>query len=114
MSGGPDENRGSVRYQAMRGAVYLGWWDEPDFRTCAARLQNLSHGGALVDVALAPPEGSSLWLCAGGTPPGQWVEGEVVAREAPGPAAYRLHLRFPETCPYELFEAAVLGIETGA
>ena len=103
------DNRGASRYGAVKGSVYLGWWAEPEFRTCAARLIDLSHGGALVHVAIAPPEEPGLWLCLAGAPPGDWVEVEIVVREVLNQDFVKLRLRFPDSCPYELFEGAVLG-----
>ena len=50
----------------MSESLYLGWWEEPEFHTCAAALRNVSHGGALVDVAVRSPDGASLWLCLAG------------------------------------------------
>ena len=104
------DNRCSSRYEAVKTAVYLGWWEEPEFRTCAAALRNLSHGGALVHVAVLPTEGASVWLCLAGTPPGEWVEVAVVAVTGKGPGAYQVRLKFPEACPYEMFNGAVLGL----
>jgi hypothetical protein len=103
--------RNSSRYHAVRSAVFLGWWEEPEFRSTPARLLDLSHGGAQVLVGLEPPDGATLWLCLAGTPPGEWVEVKAVDREVLRKGERRLHLKFPESCPYELFEAAVLGIE---
>jgi hypothetical protein len=106
---GQMDSRGSSRYEAVKSAIYLGWWEEPEFRTCAARLRNLSSGGALVSVAIAPPKGVSLWLCLAKSPPGEWVEVSPVGRTSVRDGHYELRLKFPESCPFELFEVAVLG-----
>lgn len=108
-----NDSRGSSRYEAVKGAVYLGWWEEPEFRTCAARLKNLSHGGALVLVGLAPPEGADLWLCRGGSAPGDWAAVTVVEAVGPRERVWQLRLAFSEACPFTLFESAVLGHEPG-
>jgi hypothetical protein len=108
------ENRAASRYEAVKSAVYLGWWEDPEFRTCAARLRNVSQIGALVLVALKPPAEASLWLCLAGTPPGEWVEVQVVSSEDLGSGAVRLRLSFAETCPYAMFEGAVLGRDPAA
>ena len=104
------DHRCSSRYEAVKHAVYLGWWHEPEFRTCRAELKNLSHGGALVHVAIVPPESASLWLCLVGSPPSDWVEVAVVAVTSQHDGLFQLRLKFPESCPYEVFNAAVLGI----
>ena len=112
MDNGLKDNRGASRYAAVKHSVYLGWWAEDEFRTCAARLIDLGQGGALVHVALMPPPSGGLWLCRGGTSPDAWVEAEVVAREPFLADFVKLHVRFPSGCPFELFEGAVLGLET--
>ncbi len=105
------ESRGSSRYNAVKTAVYLGWWEEPEFRTCAAALRNLSHGGALVHVAILPGESETCWLCLAGTPPGEWVPVSIVSVTGPAPGPYQVRLKFPESCPYEMFNGAVLGMD---
>ena len=104
------DSRCSSRYETIRSAVYLGWWDEPEFRTCAAALKNLSHGGALVHVAVLPTEGASVWLCLAGTPPGEWVLVSIVSVTGKAPGAFQVRVRFPDSCPYEMFNGAVLGL----
>ena len=104
------DSRGSSRYEAVKSAVYLGWWEEPEFRTCAAAMRNLSHGGALVQVALRPTEGAGLWLCLAGSPPGDWVAVTVVSVSGPVAGPFQVRLKFPESCPYEMFVDAVLGL----
>jgi hypothetical protein len=104
------DSRCSSRYNPVKTLVYLGWWEEPEFRTCAAALRNLSHGGALVHVTVRPREGASLWLCLVGAPPGEWVEVSVVSATTATDQVHHLGLKFPESCPYEMFNAAVLGL----
>src|SRR5262249_14546248 len=60
------ENRNSYRYVAVQKTVYVGWWDEPEFRTIVGELRNLSHGGALVVAPVSPPDESVLWVCMSG------------------------------------------------
>jgi hypothetical protein len=106
--------RAATRYPAVNPTVYLGWWEEPEFRTCLASLKNVSQGGALVHVAMWPPEGSRTWLCVGGKPPSEWAEVAPVSIEHPHEGLFRVHLRFVDMCPYEVFKKAVHGIENGA
>ena len=102
--------RRASRYEAKQTDAYLGWWQETGFRTREAALRNVSHGGALVVVDGRPPEGSDLWLCGAGKPPSDWAAVEVVEAVGPREGRARLHLRFAENCPYELFLAAALGV----
>src|SRR5437867_2066060 len=92
------ENRCSSRYVAVKNAVYLGWWEEPELRTSLAELKNLSQGGALVQVAIEPPTGASLWLCLAKTPPNEWVEVAVVTVSTPQEGPHLVRLKFPESC----------------
>lgn len=107
------DSRCSSRYEAVRTFVYLGWWEEPEFVTVAAVLRNLSHGGALIHIGVSPPEERGLWLCLAGAPPSEWVEVSSVGIRTLNEGLYELRLRFPESCPYEIFNAAVLGLDSG-
>ena len=49
------DNRCSSRYEAVKSAIFLGWWEELAFCTCIAVLRNLSHGGAFVNQSLTIP-----------------------------------------------------------
>ena len=104
------DSRSAARYPAVKSSVYLGWWEEPDYRTCAASLKNLSHGGALVHIAVSPPDSPGLWLCVGGKPPGEWTAVKVVSVEHPHEGLYQVHLKFADVCPYDVFKRAVHGI----
>lgn len=106
------DTRNSSRYPALRSAVYLGWWEEPEFQTCAAALINVSHGGALVHVAARPPEreGQGMWLCLAGRPPSEWTEVAVVSCETPVAGLFQVRLQFVDSCPYDVFKAAVHGM----
>ena len=103
------DNRCSSRYEPIKNSIYLGWWEEPEFRSSLAVLRNLSHGGALVHLNHKPPEGASLWLCLAGSPPSDWVEVSVIDEARLVEGLHEVHLKFPDSCPYELFNRAVLG-----
>ena len=103
------DNRCSSRYEPLKNSVYLGWWDEPEFRSSPAVLRNLSHGGALVHLGHKPPPGADLWLCLVGSPPSAWVEVSVIDEATLFEGVHEVHLKFPDCCPYELFNGAVLG-----
>jgi hypothetical protein len=107
------ENRRSFRYDPIQSSIYLGWWEEPGFRTLAGELKNLSHGGALVLAPEPPPEGERLWLCMTGIPGGDWAEVVVVSMTLRSPTSHEVRVRFVEICPYELFTLAVHGISVG-
>ena len=101
--------RCSSRYEPIKNSIYLGWWEEPEYRSVLAVLRNLSHGGALVQLGFRPPVEASLWLCLAGSPPSEWVEVSVVGESTLVEGLHEVHLRFPDSCPYELFNGAVLG-----
>ncbi len=110
MQQGYVDNRCSSRYDAVKSAVYLGWWEEPEFRTTVAVLRNLSQGGALVHVGLAPPERAGFYLCLAGSPPSDWTEVTIVDRNRLFEGVHEVRLRFSDSCPYEIFHDAALGI----
>jgi hypothetical protein len=104
------ETRSAARYPAVCSEVYLGWWEESQFRTRAAALKNVSHGGALVNVALPSPGSSGLWLSMGGTPPTEWTGVSVVTETNPQAGLFQVRLRFVDGCPYDVYKKAVHGI----
>ena len=105
------DNRCSSRYEPVKNSVYLGWWEEPEFRSSPAILRNLSHGGALVHLTQTPPPETGLWLCLAGSPPNEWVEVLVIDQAMLVEGLHEVHLKFPDSCPYELFNGAVLGFD---
>jgi hypothetical protein len=104
------EKRAASRYDAVRSLVYLGWWEDDEFRTCAGSLQNLSQSGALINAGQAPPETAPVYLCLAGAEPGEWVETTCSVTTRPRDVFYRLRLRFSEACPYDFFRSAVLDL----
>ena len=110
MQPGYVDNRCSSRYPAVKSAVYLGWWEEPEFRTTLAVLRNLSQGGALVNVGLSPPESASFYLCLAGSPPSDWAEVTIVDKNRLIEGGHEVRLMFSDACPYEIFQEAALGI----
>lgn len=110
MQPGYVDNRCSSRYEAVKSAVYLGWWEDSEFRTTLAVLRNLSQGGALVSVGLSPPDNVGLYLCLAESPPSDWVEVTIVDKNRRIEGVHEVRLMFPEACPYEIFHVAALGI----
>lgn len=104
------EKRAASRYDAVRSLVYLGWWEDEEFRTCAGSLQNLSHSGALINAGQAPPGTAPVYLCLAGGGPGEWVETACVATTRALGVSFRLRLRFDGACPYDFFRSAVLDV----
>jgi hypothetical protein len=115
MRDGIGESRDSCRYDAVQPMVYLGWWEEPEFRTFAAELRNVSNGGALVVAPVSPPEAGELWICMSGAASsgGDWAEVSVVSVADEPDGLYHVRLRFKASCPYEMFTLAVHGISVG-
>jgi hypothetical protein len=110
MQPGYVDNRCSSRYEAVKSAVYLGWWEEPEFRTTVAVLRNLSQGGALVNVGLMPPETATFYLCLAGAPPSDWAEVTIVDKHRLIEGLHEVRLMFSVSCPYEIFHEAALGL----
>src|SRR3954454_14095464 len=80
------ERRRSPRFRAVEQCVLLGWWStEGRFTRIAARLENISKGGAkLVTTDPARVQVDQLvWLCLGQPTPTECVQAKVLAVTPP-------------------------------
>lgn len=111
----PRERRRCVRYPSARFPIVLGWYDSDRFRTATATLIDLSQNGlAAVVSAAVPPDRSEVWLHFGSA--SDWYEGRVikVKRKRLVRKSWVVRVKLDENCPYELFRAAVPGINLNA
>ena len=102
------DRRATLRYPSNR-HVRLGWWQVGCFRTIPGLLRNLSSGGASVTVQEADPSPGSVWICLVGDDKAQWVSAEVLETIDEPEGTWSIRLRFPDSCPYEVFKSAALG-----
>lgn len=106
----PDERRKSPRYAAGTNQVWIGWWsDGGAFVTTAARIVNISLGGAYVSPESPPPQDRPSWLCQGIPEPVDSVEVGVIEVVASRQGQYGIRVKFREPCPYSFFKAVIDG-----
>jgi hypothetical protein len=107
----PVERRESPRLPAVERRAWLGWWATPDqFQTFAARLDDISQGGAKLVTSDPPPTQQVVWLCLGMPEPTECVQAKVlqVIPTADGVAIVRIAFGMP--CPHNLYQVAIHGL----
>jgi hypothetical protein len=105
------ERRRWVRVPAVEHRAWLGWWVAPSqFTTEAARLEDISHGGARLLTADPPAPGLIVWLCLGTPEPTECVQAKVVAVSAGPEGQSIVRLAFGTPCPENLYRVAVHGL----
>ncbi len=95
----------TLEYQSL-----LGWWEKGEFQVMAARLLDLSLGGAALETVDPPPEDRDVWFCL---VPGQerdCLSGEVVAINRSVTGRHLVRLAFWTPCPGRLLNAAIHGV----
>ncbi len=110
------ERRWSPRFSAVEHRAWLGWWrTEGAYSIVAARLLDVSRGGARVVLAEAPPEDHPVWVCLGAPRPIDCVRGITLEVRLEREGGYGVRVRFVGSCPDVFYRAAVhgLGLETG-
>jgi hypothetical protein len=100
------ERRLSPRDPAVANGARLEWWEGDTSRDTAARLVDISEGGALVVADVPPPLAQAVWLRVVDPAPTDWVKATVVRHGGPHEAG----LAFADRCPADLYMAATLGI----
>jgi hypothetical protein len=105
------ERRRSTRFPAVERRAWLGWWTRPRrFETVAARLDDISQGGARLVMADPPAFPQIVWLCVGIPDPTECVQAKVLeVKPAPdGDSVIRLAFGIP--CPHNLYRVAISGL----
>jgi hypothetical protein len=106
------ERRRWPRQPAVEEDAYMFWFDGEKIWQGAARLVNISRGGALLIAALAPPGNVVVRVRLDRTIEG--VDAAVLLATPLESGHYELRLEFRETCPETFFQAAVKGINAEA
>jgi hypothetical protein len=99
-----EERRKEPRYAPVLDRAYLGWWERETFRTELGRLDNISTGGAALQLDGWPAVGETVWLSVVGPNATDWVPARLL-----GCHGQTVRMMFAEPMPYDLFREVVLG-----
>lgn len=100
------DRRASARETVVANRVCVEWWAGNGIRCAEGQMLNISAGGALVAADDPPPVGQAVWFHVETPARTDEVSAQVVRR---GPAN-EIGLAFARPCPYDLYLAAVLGV----
>src|SRR4051794_17628646 len=106
------ERRLTPRYPAGGTSVVLTWTEDNNFRSVGASLRDISQGGGSGMAEDAPAPGTVLWFRLTGDDTTPWIGATVIGVSKSGflgrgPRLVRWQFR--ESCPYEVFKAAIEG-----
>src|SRR4051794_16022080 len=107
--GGLNDRRAAPRRLASAVAVTLRWMAGPERRAVAATLHDISLAGASVLVHEPVSVGEEVSFGLADVGPGEGIGASVVRVARPWavfPGPFVIGLRFEESCPADLFEAA--------
>jgi hypothetical protein len=115
------DRRRATRYETNGTPAVLGWYDGAEYRNSPAVLIDISLGGLSAWVEVLPPAGGTVWFQLGGEGSSPWVEAIVVeairikvVRLFRSRTRFQVRLRFAESCPYNIFKAAIEGFTRDA
>jgi hypothetical protein len=109
------ERRKTTRFAAVEQRTWLGWWrSRLEFTTVAARLQDISQGGARLVMADPPPAQQIVWLCLGIPDPTECVQAKVLAVTGTPEGDFVVRLAFGTPCPQNLYRVAIEGLTVRA
>ncbi len=100
------ERRGSARFPAVAHRIKVEWWEGLEAKSANAKLVNISRDGALLAMDTPPPVCQSVWLKLEDGSPMDWIGANVVRHDSRKGAG----LLFPESCPFDFYQSAILGI----
>jgi hypothetical protein len=105
------DRRLSPRFRAVEQRAWLGWWTSSRaFATIAARLDDISQGGAKLVITDPPPVEQIVWLCLGIPGPTECVQAKVLAVLPTPRGDAVIRLAFGAPCPLNLYQLAIYGL----
>lgn len=103
------DRRAYPRFPAADDRVWLGWWaTDSRFAAVAARLVDVSRGGARLMVAEPPPAADYVWIRSA-DPQASCVQGEVLEVSRPDRGDFVARVRFLDGCPDDFFDLVTRG-----
>jgi PilZ domain len=108
----PVNLRRETRHSAVEYRAWMGWWQNThDFLIVAARLINISRGGAMLVLADPPPPHESVWICLGLSEPDDCARATVLdVRETGQDGEQAVRLTFQTPCSESFFRMAIDGL----
>jgi hypothetical protein len=100
------DSRTSPRRSVLENRTRLEWCEGGEVYESAARLINLSEGGALLIAESPPPLGHVVWCRLEAPTPTDWIRANVIRQGD----AREIGLSFPASCPDDFTLAATLGL----
>jgi hypothetical protein len=90
--------------------IWAGWWlNDDEFTTTAARVENISRGGAKVRSTFEPEVSQDLWIRVADPLCDDCVEATVL-EVLPAPEGdFWVRVAFSQPCPDALFEIVTRG-----
>lgn len=112
---GIPDRRGAPRY-ATEGTcrAWLGWFEAGEQRNTTAEIVNLSMTGALIKVVAAPAPDQPVWLRLEEPQNSDWFEANIIEVHKRRWRKTFVRLAFKNSCPYDVFTAALKGFRTPA
>jgi hypothetical protein len=107
------DRRAACRYAPVHDAVTMRWTQDGSCRTQSCKLLDISLSGMSVLSQVAPEGAREVDIKSGTDPEAEdrpWVSLQlvrVVPLKRKGP--FKVQLRFPEGCPYDLFREITAG-----
>ena len=90
--------------------IWAGWWvTEDEFTTTAARVENISRGGAKVRSAFEPDVSQDLWIRVANPLYDECVQATVLEVVPTPDGDFWVRMAFSEPCPQPLFEIVTQG-----
>ncbi len=109
---GGAERRATCRYVPANRDVTMGWWKDGVYHAEPCLLLDFSMGGMGIKSAVEPTGAAEVGIKTGlGDDSDQdWQALEVVhVRPLGRKGPYKVHLRFRDSCPYDLFKRVMAG-----
>jgi hypothetical protein len=104
------ERRASPRLPAVDDRIWAGWWlNDDEFTTTAARVENISRGGAKIRTTIEPEVAQDLWIRMANPLCTEFVQAMVLEVMPCPEGDFWVRMAFSEPCPNNFFEYVTKG-----
>ena len=102
----PSDRRSSPRHQTSPNEAYIGWWVGNEFHSVAAKLRDISSGGALVLTREEPPN-KHVWIGLVKPAETRWYPTRVVRVRETSVGLVEVGLAFEASCDADLLRILI-------